>query len=154
MKNIDKIVCDDQVFKGFQECCKSIKFDNYIPGWDIKCDNTVEDDIVETEHKLSTKKLLLLMLTVVFLTAVIFFAMNFILAFFALEKILAIVLSALTTIAFVTFLAISIKNDVINKPQFFGGKKSFINLYQNEEDKEEEPELDEINKEKSAICNK
>ena len=89
-----------------------------------------------------------------FLTAVIFFAMNFILAFFALEKILAIVLSALTTIAFVTFLAISIKNDVINKPQFFGGKKSFINLYQNEEDKEEEPELDEINKEKSAICNK
>ena len=77
------------------------------------------------------------MLTVVFLTAVIFFAMNFILAFFTLEKILAIVLSALTTIAFVTFLAISIKNDVINKPQFFGGKKSFIDLYQ---DKEEMPE--------------
>ena len=154
LKNIDKIKCNDQVFKDFQERCKNIKFDDYIPGWDIKCDDTLKSVDSNTEHKLSTKKLLLLMLTVVFLTAVIFFAMNFILAFFALEKILAIVLSALTTIAFVTFLAISIKNDVINKPQFFGGKKSFINLYQNEEDKEEEPELDEINKEKSAICNK
>ena len=148
LKNIDKIKCDDQVFKEFQECCKNIKFDDYISRWGIKCDDTLESVDSNTEHKLSTKKLLLLMLTVVFLTAVIFFAMNFILAFFALEKILAMVLSALTTIAFVTFLAISIKNDVINKPQFFGGKKSFIDLYQNEENKEEKPELDAIKKAK------
>ena len=130
LKNINKIKCDDQVFKEFQECCKDLKFDDYISRWGIKCDDTVKTEEEmnlksvdsNTEHKLSTKKLLLLMLTVVFLTAVIFFAMNFILAFFTLEKILAIVLSALTTIAFVTFLAISIKNDVINKPQLFGGK--------------------------------
>ena len=157
LKNIDKIECDDQVFKEFQECCKDLNFDNYISCWGIKCDNdTVETEEKvnsksvdsNTEQKLSTKKLLLLISTVIFVAATAFFAINFVLAFLALEKILAIVLAVLTTIAFVTFLAISIKNDVINKPQFLGGEKSFIDLYQNEENKEEKPDLDEINKEK------
>ena len=53
---------------------------------------------------------------------------------------MAIILTTIVTMVLVVFLVISIKKDVINKPQFLGGKKSFIDLYQNNENKEEVPD--------------
>ena len=94
----------------------------------------------QSEEKISKKKLFLLIATVIFLAAVIFFTINLILEFLAISQTLAIILAAIATIALVASLVISIKNDVINKPACLGGEKSFIDLYQNKGERKKEVE--------------
>ena len=169
LTKIQDIQCEDEEFKGFKERLEYCFYDKENKEFKVnedKCkpkETEKNEEIVDnrrsirfsppianqdepSEEKISTKKLFLLIATVIFLAAVIFFTINLILGFLAISQTLAIILATIVTIALVASLAISIKNDVINKPQCLGGAKSFIDLYQNVENIKEEPNLDTINK--------
>ena len=103
-------------------------------------DFVTNEKVNKSENKISVMKLFVLIATVIFLAAVIFFAINLILEFLAITQMLATILIVLATIVFSIFLAISIENNVINNSTCFGGKKSFIDLYQDEENKKQVPE--------------
>ena len=146
LQNIQRLECDDEEFKGFQAQLKdwifngekgtfvSANADDLSVEEDLEYGDTNKDNLIGSEEKkISVMKLFLLITTVVFLAAVIFFAINVILEFLVITPTSAIVLATFTITAFLISLAISIKNDVINKPQFFSGKKSFIDLYQDKE---------------------
>ena len=152
-KHIQDIRCEDEEFKGFKERLEYCFYDEQTETFEVNESKTEEKEetIVNnsirvpsstanqdetSEEKISKKKLFLLIATVIFLAAVIFFTINLILA-----QTLAIILATIVTIALVAFLAISIKNDVINKPTCLGGEKSFIDLYQNKVENIEKPNL-------------
>ena len=84
----------------------------------------------------------------VFLVAIVFFTINLILAFLAITQTLAIILNIIATMALITFLIISIKYNTINLPKCFGGNKSFIDLYKDTKNNNEEPEQDKNKAEK------
>ena len=171
LTKIQDIQCEDEEFKGFKERLEYCFYDKENKEFKVnedKCkpkETEKNEEIVDnrrsirfsppiaiqdepSEEKISTKKLFLLIATVIFLAAVIFFTINLIFAFLAISQTLAIILATIVTIALVIFLAIGIKNDVINKPQCLGGAKSFIDLYQNKVENIEEPNLLGMNNKK------
>ena len=151
LTKIQDIQCNDEEFNNFKN---TYRFNAEEKAFKVKYFNVLEQNSYSSfdelnsenksnktsEEKISTKKLFLLIATVIFLAAMIFFTINLILAFLAISQTLAIILAAIATIALVIFLAIGIKNDVINKPTCLGGEKSFIDLYQNKGERKEEPE--------------
>ena len=149
---IQNIQCEDEEFTGFKKRLEYCVYDEQMKKFKVNESKTEEMEETpydlgsirtypQSEEKISKKKLFLLIATVAFLVAVIFFTINLILAFLAISQTLAIILAAIATIALVIFLAIGIKNDVINKPQCLGGEKSFIDLYQNKVENIEAPNL-------------
>ena len=159
LTKIQDIQCEDEEFKGFKERLEYCFYDKENKEFKVNKSKFKQQKMEkmsyrrkgidvdpQPEEKISTKKLFLLIATVIFLAAVIFFTINLILGFLAISQALAIILATIVTIALVAFLAISIKNDVINKPTCLGGEKSFIDLYQNVENIKEEPNLDTIDK--------
>ena len=156
LNNINKLQCDDQEFQEFQKQLQNYTFGLKNYGLYVRMKNIdyENNNVSKFYNKIfnapsvSRMKLFLLIATVLCFVVTMFFAVNLILAFLAITQTLAIILDAIATVAFITFLIISIKYDTINLPKCWGGNKSFIDLYQNTKNNNEEPEKDKNTTEK------